>query len=211
MESRAQDISSQSMYKLLTGVVVPRPIGWISSVNVDGRPNLAPYSFFNAVCANPPTVMFCPGVRGADGRYKDSFYNVRDTGQFVVNIVTEATAEAMNLTAQELPAEVNEFEVAGLTAVPSQVVKPPRVMEAPVHLECEVQQIIEINNAPGGGSIVIGQVVYLHIDDAVMIGDDKIDIQALQPVGRLAGPNYAHITDVFSLTRPPSQIKKRDE
>ncbi len=208
MQINPQDIAWKSMYKLMIGAVVPRPIGWVSSVDVDGNPNLAPYSFFNAVCPNPPHVLFCTNVRGTDASPKDTLRNVRDTGEFIINIVTEATAAAMNLTAQELPATINEFEHAGLSALPSVMVKPPRVGESPINFECEVVQIVDLSDAPGGGSVVIGRVVYLHIDDNVMIGDDKIDLQKLQPVGRLAGAAYARVTDIFSLNRPPSQIKE---
>lgn len=207
METKPQDLPWRSVYKLLSGLVVPRPIGWISTVDAADRPNLAPYSFFNAVCAAPPTVLFCPMVRSTDESHKDTLNNVRQTGQFVVNIVTEATAAAMNRSAQELPADVDEFALAGLTAVPSVVVKPPRVGEAPAHLECELDQIVTISDQPGGGSIVIGRVVHLHVADRVLIGEDKIDLAALAPIGRLAGPAYARLHDTFSLERPPSQVK----
>lgn len=200
-------LSWQSLYKLLSGSVLPRPIGWISSVDIDGRPNLAPFSFFNVVCANPPHVLFCPMIRSTDGSSKDTLNNVRATGEFVVNIVTEATVEAMNITATELPASTNEFEAAGLTAVASQVVNPPRVGESPVHFECRVSQIVDVAEGPGGGSVVIGRVMHIHVDDEVLFGGDKIDLAKLKPVGRLAGASYARITDVFDLIRPSSQVK----
>ncbi len=197
-----------STYKLLTGAVIPRPIGWISTVNAAGQPNLAPFSFFNVVCANPPTVLFCPGVRGVNRLPKDTLQNARETGQFVVNIVTEATAAAMNITATDLPPEVNEFEEAGLTPIPSARVRPPRVAESPVHFECEVQQIVEINPEPGGGYIVIGRVVMIHVQDDLLIGTDKIDIARLQAVGRLAGGGYCRVNDIFTLERLPGRIQK---
>jgi flavin reductase (DIM6/NTAB) family NADH-FMN oxidoreductase RutF len=208
MERNADTIPQKSMYKLLTGSILPRPIGWISTIDAEGAPNLAPYSFFNAIGSNPPHVLFCPNVRGADQSEKDTLQNVRVTGEFVVNIVTEALAEAMNATSAELPAGVNEFEAAGLKAAPSVVVKPPRVAESPVHFECTLTQIVDLNaGGPGGGYVVIGRVVHVHVDDAVLIGEDKINLATLQPIGRLAGMSYTRVTDLFDLTRPPSEIK----
>jgi flavin reductase (DIM6/NTAB) family NADH-FMN oxidoreductase RutF len=201
----------QSFYKLMTGTIVPRPIGWVSTIDETGRFNLAPFSFFTAVCSNPPTLLFCPAIRASTGQPKDTLHNVKATGQFVVNIVTEATAEAMNLTAAELPPDVDEFVYAGLTPTPSLTVKPPRVLESPVHYECEVVQIVEIGDQPGAGSIVIGRVLHLHIADSLLIGSDKIDTAKLQPVGRLAGNNYARVTETFSLVRPALPEKPPQE
>ncbi|PJF22301.1 MAG: hypothetical protein CUN56_06690 [Phototrophicales bacterium] len=207
MEIKPESIPWQSLYKIMIGSIVPRPIGWVSSVDENGIPNLAPYSFFNAVCPNPPHVLFCPNIRSTDNHPKDTLNNVRATGEFVINIVTEPLAKAMNLSAQELPAHINEFEVAGLTMIPSQMVKPPRVKESPIHYECNVVQIVDLSDSPGGGSVVIGRVVHVHVDDSVLIGDDKIDLAKLQPIGRLAGTSYTRVTDLFDLVRPPSQIK----
>lgn len=201
MQIDPQSLPWQSMYKLMIGSIVPRPIGWISTVDENGRPNLAPYSFFNAVCSNPPTVLFCP-ARRPDGSIKDSFLNVQTTGEFVVNIVTEATAQAMNLTSAELPYPESEFEYAGLTPVPSVHVRPPRVAESPVNFECRVQQIININDAPGGGSIVIGRVVYIHIADEILLAPDKVDPALLQAVGRMGGPTYITTRERFDMLRP---------
>jgi flavin reductase (DIM6/NTAB) family NADH-FMN oxidoreductase RutF len=192
----------QSIYKLMTGAIVPRPIGWISTVDADGIPNLAPYSFFNAVCSNPPTLLFCPAIRAKDHQRKDTLKNVIATGEFVVNIVTEALAEAMNLTSGEYAADVNEFEVAGLTAAPSAAVKPPRVAESPIHFECKLDQIVTIGETPGGASIVIGRIVHIHVADEVLIPPDKIDVRKLQAVGRLAGTTYSRTNDFFDLRRP---------
>jgi flavin reductase (DIM6/NTAB) family NADH-FMN oxidoreductase RutF len=192
----------QSIYKLMTGAIVPRPIGWISTVDADGIPNLAPYSFFNAVCSNPPTLLFCPAIRAKDHQRKDTLKNVIATREFVVNIVTEALAEAMNLTSGEYAADVNEFEVAGLTAAPSAVVRAPRVAESPIHFECKLDQIVTIGETPGGASIVIGRIVHIHVADEVLIPPDKIDVRKLQAVGRLAGTTYSRTNDFFDLRRP---------
>jgi len=195
------EVAWRSFYKLMAGSILPRPIGWISTVDARGVPNLAPYSFFNAVCPNPPHVLFCPNVR-ADNP-KDTLANVRATGEFVVNIVTQPTAAAMNATAADFPPDVDEFAAAGLTRLPSEVVKAPRVAESPIHYECRVTQIIDVSDEPGGGSVVIGRVLRLHVAEHVLIGNDKIDLAALEPVGRLAGSSYARINDIFELVRPP--------
>lgn len=206
MEIAPDSLPYASMYKLLIGAVVPRPIAWVSTVDPAGRPNLAPYSFFNAVCSNPPHLMFVASVRehvpaNGDG-FKDTLVNVRDTGEFVVNVVTEATAQAMNITSGSYARGENEFAIAGVTPVPALKVKPYRVAESPIHFECVVSQIVEVSPLPGGASIVIGRIVHMHVADDLLIGTDKIDITRLQPVGRLAGAAYAHINDIFELPRP---------
>jgi flavin reductase (DIM6/NTAB) family NADH-FMN oxidoreductase RutF len=208
MEIDPSTLPWQSIYKIMIGSIVPRPIGWISSVNIQGQANLAPFSFFNAVCPNPPTVLFCPNIRGVDRAAKDTLNNVRSVGEFVVNIVTERLAEAMNLSSTEFPPEVDEFASAGLTQAPAVKVRPPRVAESPIHYECQVTQIVDIGGLPGGGSVVIGQVLYLHIEESLLIGSDKIDLLALKPIGRLAGAGYCRVTDLFEMPRPPSQLKK---
>jgi flavin reductase (DIM6/NTAB) family NADH-FMN oxidoreductase RutF len=207
MEILPEDLPWLSVYNILVGSIVPRPIGWISTVNLVGQPNLAPFSFFNAVCPNPPHVLFCPNVRGIDHQAKDSLLNVRATGEFVVNIVTEDLAEAMNLTSTELPAAVNEFEFGGLSISPSKAVRPPRVAESPIHYECKMVRIFDLGDQPGAGSVVIGRVVHIHVDESVLFGKDKIDVTRLKPIGRLGGNGYCRVTDLFKMVRPPSQIK----
>jgi len=207
MEISPEDLPWQSVYNILVGSVVPRPIGWISTVDSAGRPNLAPFSFFNAVCPNPPHVLFCPNIRIADQNSKDSLRNVRATGEFVVNIVTEDLAEAMNLTSTELPAEVNEFEIGNLGISPSKVVQPPRVAASPIHYECKTAHILDLGDEPGGGSVVVGRVLHVHVDESVLFDKDKIDVTKLKPIGRLGGNGYCRVTDLFKMVRPPSQIQ----
>ena len=208
MEVNPDSLPWQSLYKIFIGSVVPRPIGWVSTLDAMDQPNLAPFSFFNAVCANPPHLLFCPMVRGMDRSSKDTLNNVRATGEFVINIVTEELAEAMNITATELPPGINEFERANLQSAPSVVVRPPRVAESPVHFECKLAQIIDLGDGgPGSGSIVIGRVVHVHVDERVLIDGDKIDLLELKPIGRLAGFGYTRVTDLFEMVRPPSEIK----
>jgi len=208
MELNPTSIPWQTINKLMTGSIVPRPIGWISTRNQYGLPNLAPFSFFNMVCANPPTIVFAPMIRSTDGRPKDTLNNVKENGEFVVNFVTEELAEAMNRSSQETIPEVNEFELAGVTPKESAVIKAPRVAESPINFECEARDIIEISNQPGGGYLVTGTILHMHIDDRVMLGIDKINLATLKPIGRLAGGAYVRMTDIFYLERPQSQIKK---
>ena len=209
MEIAPDALSRRSLYKILIGSVVPRPIGWISTVNVGGQPNLAPFSFFNVVCPKPPTVLFCPMIRGTDGKAKDTLNNVKATSEFVVNIVSENLAAAMVASSVEIAPEVNEFELTGLATAPSIVVRPPRVAESLIHFECKLSQMIEIGNQPGGGSVVLGEIVHLHVDERVLFGEDKIDLAALKPIGRLAGSAYVRVTDIYEMERPKSQIRPR--
>jgi flavin reductase (DIM6/NTAB) family NADH-FMN oxidoreductase RutF len=206
MEINPATLPHQSVYKIMTGSILPRPIGWVSTVDLNGCPNLAPFSFFNAVCSNPPTLLFCPLIRGTDGMAKDTLNNVRVTHEFVVNIVTEDTLQAMNASSIEAPPEFDEFEFAGLTLSASVSVKPPRVKESPVHFECRVREIIEISDKPGGGSIVIGTILHIHVEERVLLGQDKIDLSALKPVGRLMGGGFCRVTDLIEMERPKSII-----
>jgi len=202
MEISPESMPWQSLYKLLIGSIVPRPIGWISTVNPAGQPNLAPFSFFNVACANPPCVLFCPMIRSNNSQPKDTLRNIRETGEFVVNLATEALAKAINLTSGDFPADVSEFAAAGLTPLSSILIRSPRVAESPINLECQIRQIIDLGDQPGSGSIVIGEVVYFHIADEVLIPPDKIDIRKLKPIARLAGNSYCRVTDIFDMERP---------
>lgn len=204
MEIKPDSLPWKSVYKILIGSVLPRPIGWISSINDQGQPNLAPFSFFSVVCANPPTILFCPMIRSVNKQPKDTLQNIRATGEFVVNIVSGELAEKMNLTSVEAPCNVNEFEHAGLTSAPSCEVAPPRVAESPIHFECKLNRIIDISQEPGGGSVVIGSVIHMHIHERLLISEDKIDLVKLNPIGRLAGNSYVRVTDIFDLERPPA-------
>lgn len=208
MEISPDTVPWKSLYKLMTGTIVPRPIGWISTVNESGQPNLAPFSFFNAVCPNPPHVMFASNIRGTDGAEKDTLKNLRATAEFVVNIVTVELAEAMNITSTEFPPGVNEIDAAGLTSVPSAIVRPPRVAESPVHYECRVTQIIDLGQNPGSASVVIGRVVYLHIQDSLIYAGDKIRLEQLNAIGRLAGNFYCRTTALFEMKRPPTRLSR---
>jgi flavin reductase (DIM6/NTAB) family NADH-FMN oxidoreductase RutF len=192
------DLSPVDAYKLLTGLVVPRPIGWIGTVDADGRANLAPYSFFNAVSGNPPTVLFSAGM-AAQGA-KDSLANAIETGEFTCNMVGMAVAEGMNQSAAELAHGESEFDFAGLTPELSLDVKAPRVAEAKASFECRLTRTVEIGD-PVANVVVFGEVVRFHVDDDVLDGT-RIDFEALDAVGRLAGNGYATTRERFELIRP---------
>lgn len=208
MELNPANVPWQDVYKLMIGSILPRPIGWVSTLSPEGVRNLAPFSFFNAICGNPPHVLFCPMIRGTDSKAKDSLENARATREFVVNIVTKRLAEAMNITSMEVPPDIDEFELAGLTPVESAVVKPPRVGESPIHFECQTVEIVDLGEHPGGGSLVIGRIVHLHANDEVIFGETKVDLARLQPIGRLAGASYCRVTDRFDMPRPPSHLRQ---
>lgn len=190
----------EGFYRVLTGVVVPRPIAFVSTKSADGAVNLAPYSFFNAVAYDPPTIVFSSS-RKVDDKSKDTLRNVEETGEFVVNVVVDDIAAAMNKTAAEFPDDVDEFEIAGLTPVPSDIVRAPRVAESPVNMECRLEQVISIGSATEGHGLVIGTILLMHIRDDIVSGH-RIDHSRLKPIGRLAGNMYCHTADTFELTRP---------
>lgn len=203
IEINPAELKRKETYKLLSGSIVPRAIAWVSSISPDGIPNLAPFSYFTAVSGNPPLVLFCPGWRSSDNGRKDTYHNVKATGEFVINLVDVTNGEAMNITATEVAPDVDEFERAGLTPIPSKIVSVPRVQESPIHFECKVHEIV----TAGDGHIVIGEVVYMHFADHVYREGHYIDVPSLRPLARLAGPNYAELGEVFELVRPPSEIK----
>lgn len=201
MELDVSKLSVRDAYRLLIETILPRPIGWVSTVSIKGQPNLAPFSFFTGVCSNPPSLLFCP-VNHPDGGEKDTLRNIRETGQFVVNVASEELAKAMNTTSGDYPPGVNEFTEAGLTMAPSRKVKASRVGESPVSLECELIQIVDVGpGGAGSGHVVIGKVVHAHVrDDAYAEG--SVLLEKLKPIARLGGPRYCPVREVFELERP---------
>jgi len=203
----ASDLSHKDLYSILLNSVAPRPIAWVSTVSASGQLNLAPFSFFNCVCVDPPLLAFAPGLRRpkqpeADrGEAKDTLRNIRETKEFVVNIVTFELAEAMNLTSGEYEASVDEFEVAKLTPQPSKIVRPPRVGESPVSFECKLHQILDFSRAPTSGSLVIGEIVSIHMNDA-HVKEGQLDRNSLDPIGRMGGMQYTRTTQRFEMVRP---------
>jgi flavin reductase (DIM6/NTAB) family NADH-FMN oxidoreductase RutF len=207
------DCETRQVYKLMTGIIVPRPIALVSTVDRNGVHNLAPFSFFSGVGSNPPTVLFCPSVRAplstsseagsgirSDMR-KDTLRNVEETGEFVVNIISEAMAAAANATAAEVPQEVDEFLLSGLTPIASETVRPARVAESPAQMECKVLQVIYTNRAPGGGVIVLGEVLRFHLRED-LFDDFRVDPTRLDAVGRMAGNTWVRTRDRIELIRP---------
>jgi flavin reductase (DIM6/NTAB) family NADH-FMN oxidoreductase RutF len=193
------DLGSSGAYKLTSGLVVPRPIGWIGSQAADGTRNLAPFSFFNMVSGSPPTVIFAPG--SSKGVPKDTLANVRETGVFTVNIVSEDLAQAMNATSATVAADVDEFELVGLTAVQGDIVDAPMVAESPASMECRATNFVPVSDQPGCSVVVFGEVVRYHVRPGVLEGT-RVNLDVLAPVGRLSGPAYSHTRDRFDMIRP---------
>ncbi len=184
-------------------IVSPRPIAWISTLDKNGRANLAPYSFFNAMADSPPMVVFgSTGTKPDQPQYKDTMANIRETGEFVVNIVSYALKDAMNITSGNLPADVDEFAAAGLEKADSQVVQPPRVAAAPAALECKLFKFVDL--IAENSAMVIGEVVGIHMADSSIV-NGMFDITTYQPLARLGYKDYARVTDVFPLERPEQE------
>ncbi|WP_077211675.1 flavin reductase family protein [Bacillus dakarensis] len=196
MQINPAELQHQDRYKLLIGSIVPRPIAFVSTLGKHG-PNLAPFSFFTGVSVDPPMVGFTsmPGPYGP----KDTQLNIQETGEFVVNIVSSSFLEKMNITAADSPIGVNEFELAGLQEKESISVKPPRVAESKIHLECKLHKIVELGEGPN--AFIIGEVVLFHIDDDIMMDRHRIRWEGLEPVGRMAGNLYTVCDNVISIKR----------
>jgi flavin reductase (DIM6/NTAB) family NADH-FMN oxidoreductase RutF len=198
-------LQPQEIYKLMTGIIVPRPVALVSTMSREGVANLAPFSFFSGVGAVPPTVLFCPALRdGASaeaGERKDTLRNVEETGEFVINVVSEAIAEAANATSAEVPFGVDEFALSGLTPIPSEAVRPPRVAQSPAQMECKLLQVIYTGRAARSGVIVLGEVVRFHVGEG-LFENYRLDPAALDAVGRMAGNTWVRTRDRIELIRP---------
>lgn len=195
-------------YKFLIGSIIPRPIAVISTRNIDGSNNLAPFSFFTAVSASPMIVAFCPMIRTSDASFKDTVKNILREREFVVNFCTEENYQAVNLASTELPYGEDEFKFAGLHSLESQIVKARRLKESPVHFECEFRDMLCYGKTPGSGSLITGEVKLVHVDEAVM-RDGKIATELLRAVGRGAGNDWFKTDSRFQLERlTKAQIQK---
>ncbi|MCK6602063.1 MAG: flavin reductase family protein [Bacteroidetes bacterium] len=202
MQLDPKNLTQLESYKILTGSILPRPIAFVSTQDEKGRLNLAPFSFFTIAATLPPTLVFCPLRRGPLGEKKDTLRNIEATGEYVVNIVSESFVEQMNRTSADVPPEEDEFLLSGLTPADSSVVKPKRVLESPISFECRLTGIVPAgNDGPGGGSLIIGEVVMAHIREDV-ISNFRINVEKVKPLGRLAGNFYCRVTDLFELNRP---------
>ena len=194
---KPENLSIKENYKLIIGSVLPRPVVLISSLSENGTPNLAPFSFFTGLTSNPPTVGFASVMKGKEGNKQDTLVNIETSGEFVINVVTEDIAHKMIKTATDFSPDTDEFQMAGFTAVESEIVKPPRAKESPINFECTVYQIFYIGDgSEGSGAFVIGKIVRYHIDDSIY-SDGKIMTKLLKPVGRLAGQDYTTLGQCF--------------
>lgn len=195
----------RNIYKLMTGIIVPRPIALVSTVDANGSTNLAPFSFFAGVGSAPPTVLFCPALRAGGGvepaGRKDTLRNVEATREFVINVVSEEIASEANTTAAEVGPEVDEFKLSGLTPLASEMVKAPRVAESPAQMECRLLQVIYTGDKPASGVIVLGEVVRFHVREE-LFEDFRIDPAGLDAVGRMAGNTWVRTRDRIELIRP---------
>ena len=215
MEIRPEDLALRDRYKILIGAVVPRPIAVVATVGPSGTTNLAPFSFFCGVGSNPMTLAFCPGNK-PDGSDKDTLRNAclpaeGGNGEFVVNVATEDWARQMSVAAEPLAYGESEFDLAGLTAAPSRIVVPPRVAESPVAFECRTLQVIRTNpGVPGGGNLVLGEVVFMHVDDTLLDAAWHVDPDALRAIGRMGGPEYCRTRDRFALPRGRAALSEGD-
>ena len=194
------------IHKLMIGSIVPRPIALVSTTSKDGNNNVAPFSYFNGVCSNPPTIMFAPARRGWDGHEKDTLIIIRNNQEFVINIVSESFAEKMVKCSTDFDPNIDEFQISGLTPESSSKVSPPKVKESKINLECKLDQIVEIGDGTAGsGFVVLGTIVLFHIDDDIY-EDGHILLDKLEPLGRLAGNWYTRPTDNLKITR---QVKPK--
>lgn len=203
MIARLADLSPQERHSLLTPLITPRPIAFVSTLSPSGAGNLAPFSFFAMGGQSPQSVAFCP-VADRNGNPKDTLRNIRETGDFVINIVTRAMAERVNQASAPYPHGVDEFDMVGFTRLPSVAVRPSRVAESPAHLECRLFQLVPHGSGPLHGTWVIGEVIVAHIDDAVLAADGLPDTAKLDPAARLGRTEWSHVTadSMFSLARP---------
>lgn len=193
-------IDPRNSYQLLIGSIVPRPIAWVSTIASDGTPNVAPFSFFMGVTANPPTLAISCGLRR--GVKKDTLVNVEQSGELVVNLAVEELDEQMNATSAEFPPEVDEFKVARLTPVPSVKVRAPRVAESPINIECQLKQVIYVGHESSPSGLIIAEALLWHVRDDLLTPQNTIDVTKLHAIGRLSGSWYTRTHDLYEIARP---------
>lgn len=194
-------LDARTAYQWMISTILPRPIAWVSTISADGKTNLAPYSFFQGITANPPTLMFVP-VNNRQGQKKDTVRNIEAVPEFVVNLVAHELAEQMNRTASLLPYGDSEFEKFGIASAPSTKVRPPRVAAAPVAFECTLDRMVHIGEGPLAANVIFGRIHAAHISDAVLGADGRPDARKLDLIGRLGGEDYATTREIFTIERP---------
>lgn len=194
-------LKPRDAYGWMISTILPRPIAWVSTISTDGKTNLAPFSFFQGVTSNPPTLMFCP-VNDRAGNKKDTVRNLEQVPEFVVNLVPFALAEKMNACSALLPYGESEFDRFGIASAPSERVRPPRVADAPVAFECSLDRFVYIGEGPLAANVVFGRIHVAHVSDAVLGPDGKADPGKLDLIGRMGGEMYSRTTERFSLKRP---------
>jgi flavin reductase (DIM6/NTAB) family NADH-FMN oxidoreductase RutF len=188
-------------YRTLVEVVTPRPIAWVTTIDAESRVNLAPFSFFNTFGGSPPVVVFSPN-RKRDGSKKDTLRNVEATREFVINAAVADLAQQVNLSSKDLPPGESEVDLTGLSVEPSFKVKPPRLRESPIHLECVLLKVLQIGEGTSSANLVIGKVVLIHVSDEVLDGHGRIDPRKLRTIARLGADYYCHTSEVFEMKRP---------
>jgi flavin reductase (DIM6/NTAB) family NADH-FMN oxidoreductase RutF len=201
MQLDVSTLSPREAYAWMIATILPRPIAWVSTISLSGVPNLAPFSFFQGVTANPPTLMFVP-VNDRNGAKKDTVRNIEEVDEFVVHVVPHALAEKMNLTSAPLPYGESEAQHFGIETVASSRVRPPRIAAAPVAFECTLERIVPIGEGALAANVVFGRILLVHVHDAVLGPDGKPDPGKLDLIGRLGGDTYARTTERFTLKRP---------
>ncbi|HEY5036197.1 MAG TPA: flavin reductase family protein [Chthoniobacterales bacterium] len=197
------EIELPDLYHWMISTITPRPIAWVSTVSASGLTNLAPFSFFQGVTANPPTLLFSV-ANGRHGEKKDTVRNIEEVPEFVVNVVSYDLREPMNRSSASLPYGVNEFEVAKVRPIPSEKIRPPRVAESAVSFECRLQQIVRVGEGPLAGNVIFGTILLLHVQERVLDSSGQVDPGKLDTIGRMGASWYARTTDRFVLERPGS-------
>jgi flavin reductase (DIM6/NTAB) family NADH-FMN oxidoreductase RutF len=203
-----KQVSQLELYALLVGIVAPRPIAFVSTMDAEGNPNLAPYSFFNLFSSAPPILVFSSNRRAGSNTTKDTLNNVMTTKEVVVNVVSYDIVRQMSLTSIEYPGDVNEFEKAGFTPLPSDLVKPFRVKESPAQMECKVIDIITLGDQAGAGHLIICEIVRIHANESIFDAEGKVDPQRIDLVGRLGRAFYVRASDeaIHTIFRPTDKM-----
>lgn len=198
------DLEPRYLYSFFISAIVPRPIAWISTIDQEGVSNLSPFSYFNVMSTRPPIMVFSTGRNIRNGKQKDTYENIKEVGECVIHMVNFALADKMNHTSGSFPRDIDEFKEAGLEAIPSDLVRPLRLKDSPMAFECKVNQIVDLGTEGGAGSLVICEILKIHVDESVLNERGNVDILKLDVIGRLGGNQYVRIGEdnVFELLRP---------